>query len=146
MKNVANCPRCGRIFVKALRPICQQCYKEQEDNYEKVSKFMRRKQNRMASIQEVHEKTEVPLEQIHMFVREGRLLATHFPNLGYPCDSCGTMIQEGRLCSNCKDSITGDLEKLEKEKEFVERKKETEKEKNRVTTYHSLNSRFNKNE
>ncbi|MCM3760917.1 TIGR03826 family flagellar region protein [Halalkalibacter oceani] len=146
MKNVANCPRCGRIFVKALRPICQQCFKEQEDNYDKVSKFMRRKQNRMASIQEVHEKTEVSLEEIHMFVREGRLLTTHFPNLGYPCDSCGTMIQEGRLCSSCKDAITGDLEKLEKEKEFVERKKETEKEKNRVTTYHSLNSRFNKNE
>ncbi|WP_332629843.1 hypothetical protein [Halalkalibacter flavus] len=55
MKDVANCPKCGQIFVKALRLICQHCYKEQETNYETVSKIMRRKQNRMASIRELHD-------------------------------------------------------------------------------------------
>jgi hypothetical protein len=49
MKNVANCPKCGALFVKALRPICNPCYKEQEDNYDKVSRFMRRKQNRIGA-------------------------------------------------------------------------------------------------
>ncbi|MCL7746743.1 TIGR03826 family flagellar region protein [Halalkalibacter alkaliphilus] len=145
MKDIANCPRCGQIFVKALRPICQHCYKEQETNFDIVSKFMRRKQNRMASIREVHEKTEVPLEQIHQFVREGRLLTGHFPNLGYPCESCSSIIQEGRLCTSCSDQIKDGLEKVNKEKEF-ELKKEEERRKERasISTYHSLNDRFNK--
>ncbi|ADC49196.1 membrane protein regulator of flagellar synthesis [Alkalihalophilus pseudofirmus OF4] len=146
MKNVANCPKCGALFVKALRPLCNACYKEQEENYDKVSRFMRRKQNRMASIREVHEKTEVPLEQIHQFVKEGRILVTHFPNMGYPCESCGALIQEGRICESCKGNITGGLEQIQKEKEFKERVAENLKaeESAQNKTYHSLDDRFDK--
>ncbi|WP_100374059.1 TIGR03826 family flagellar region protein [Bacillus sp. FJAT-45037] len=146
MRDVANCPKCGSLFVKALRPICNPCYKEQEDYYDKVSRFMRKKQNRMASIREVHEYTEVPLEQIHQFVKEGRIMVTHFPNLGYPCESCGTIVQEGRICSACKGNITSGLDKIEKEKDFVERTEKNIKEEERArnTTYHSFEDRFNK--
>lgn len=143
MKDVANCPRCGKIFVKALRPMCQPCFKEQEDNFDKVSKFMRQKQNRMASLREVHEQTGVALEQIQMFVREGRLLATQFPNLGYPCESCGAIIRQGRLCEGCKGTITEGLDQIQKEKDFEDRK--SAEEKKRMSTYHSsLNNRFDK--
>ncbi|GAE26508.1 flagellar protein [Halalkalibacter wakoensis JCM 9140] len=145
MKDVQNCPKCGKIFVKALRPICQQCFQEQEKNYETVSRFMRRKQNRMASIREVHEKTEVPITQIHQFVREGRLLVTHFPNLGYPCESCETIITEGRICATCTSNIKSGLDKIDKEKEFEQRKdEERRKERSAGATYHSLNDRFDK--
>src|SRR5699024_2472262 len=113
MKDVANCPRCGAIFLKALRPICQQCYQEQEESYDKVSAFIRKKQNRRASIKEVHEATGVDLTLIQQFVREGRLLTSQFPNLGYPCESCGTEIKEGRLCQSCNDNITDGLQKIE---------------------------------
>ena len=144
MKDVANCPKCGKIFVKALRPVCQLCFKEQEDNFDKVSTFMRKKQNRMASIREVHEKTGVELTVIHQFVREGRLQTKSFPNLGYPCESCRTIIQEGRICEECKNNITGGLDQLQKEKEFEDRKDaERRAERNKgVTTYHSLKDRL----
>lgn len=143
MKDVANCPRCGAIFLKALRPICTQCYQEQEKNYDKVSTFMRRKQNRQATIGEVHEQTGVDLQQIHQFVREGRLLISQFPNLAYPCESCGKNIQEGRLCTSCSDNITTGLQKLEDEKKFSEKVKEAQREERRKSiTYHSLNDRL----
>ncbi|TWI59943.1 TIGR03826 family flagellar region protein [Halalkalibacter nanhaiisediminis] len=146
MKDVANCPRCGKIFVKALRPICQHCSREQEDNFDKVSKFMRTRQNRMATLRQVHEETKVPLEQIHQFIREKRILVSQFPNLGYPCESCGTIIQEGRVCESCKDNITSGLEQLEKEKDFAERRAAAEQaeKKRSVGTYHSLNDRISK--
>jgi flagellar operon protein (TIGR03826 family) len=145
VKDVANCPKCGKIFVKALRAICQPCFKDQEDQYDKVSTFMRKKQNRMASVQEVHEKTGVGLTMIYQFVREGRLQIKMFPNLGYPCESCGETIKEGRLCAPCTDNITNGLEKLQIEKEFEERKEaERRAERSRVSAYHSLNDRFNK--
>ncbi|WP_227937246.1 TIGR03826 family flagellar region protein [Alkalihalobacillus deserti] len=143
MKNVANCPKCGKIFVKALRPICQHCYKEQEDQFDKVSTFMRKKQNRMSSIREVHEQTEVELTLIHQFVREGRLQTKSFPNLGYPCESCGEIIKEGRICGGCTANITTGLDNLQKEKEFQERKDaERRAEKSKGATYHSLKDRF----
>ncbi len=143
MKDVANCPRCGTIFLKNLRPICNHCYLEQEKNYEKVSSYMRRKQNRRATIREVHEETGVDLQQIHQFVREGRLLVSMFPNLAYPCESCGKDIQEGRLCSSCKENITEGLQKIEDEKNFTERVRQSQKaEERRTITYHSLNDRL----
>ncbi|MBP3950043.1 TIGR03826 family flagellar region protein [Bacillus suaedae] len=141
MQEVANCPKCGGIFVKALRPLCNNCYREQELQYETVSKFMRKKQNRMATIQEVHAKTEVPIDVLHQFIREGRILATSFPNLGYPCESCGNTIKEGRLCGGCKGNITSGLEAIQKENDFNELKK---KEENKSRAYSSLNDRLNK--
>jgi flagellar operon protein (TIGR03826 family) len=145
MKSVANCPKCGQIFVKALRSICQNCYNEQENNFEIVSKFIRRKENRASSIQDIHEKTEVPSEQIYQFVREGRLLISRFPNLEYPCESCAKMIQEGRICAACNTNIKSGLEKITKQKEFEQRKEEEKrKERAAAAAYHSLNDRFNK--
>ncbi|GAF67106.1 flagellar operon protein [Bacillus sp. TS-2] len=137
LNQVNNCPKCGALFVKALRSLCNACYKEQEDCYDRVSRFMRKKHNRMATIQEVHEKTEVSLELIQQFVREGRILVSQFPNLAYPCESCGQLIQQGRICGSCKSQITGGLEKIDREKEFKNQLKKNESEQNR--TYRSIN-------
>ncbi len=99
----------------------------------------------MASMRELHEKTGVDLSLIHQFVREGRLQIKMFPNLGYPCESCGEIIKEGRLCGGCTENITSGLEKVEKEKAFESRKDvERRAERSQVTAYHSLNDRFTK--
>lgn len=143
MKDIANCPRCGAIFVKTHRPICHNCYIEQEKNFEKVSTFIRKKENRMATLQEVHEKTGVDLQLIHQFIREGRLLVHNMPNITYPCESCGKPIREGRLCATCRGNITEGLKKLEREKKFAELvKRSQEDSKKRFVTYHSLNDRL----
>ncbi|MCK0470303.1 TIGR03826 family flagellar region protein [Halalkalibacter sp. APA_J-10(15)] len=142
MKDVMNCPKCGAIFVKAFRPICSNCYREQEANFEKVSKFLRKKQNRTASVQEVHAKTDVPLELIHQFVREGRILRSHFPNLGYPCESCGNEIQQGRICDHCRDNITDGLDSVKKTEQLKEQIADHERE--RVHTYTTLQDRIEK--
>lgn len=140
MAELANCPNCGRVFVKAFRPICDACHREVEEKYETVSRFIRRKENRMATVEEVHAKTGVEKELIFQFIREGRLHLTHFPNLGYPCEKCGAKIREGRLCKSCYNEIQSDLKAIEREKEFEKRKKELEKE--RYRTYHSLDDRL----
>ncbi|ARK32101.1 TIGR03826 family flagellar region protein [Halalkalibacter krulwichiae] len=139
MKNVENCPNCGKIFIKALRSICPQCYMEQEGHFETVSKFMRSKHNRMATMVEVHEKTGVTLTLLQQFVREGRLSTKLFPNLGYPCESCGEIIQQGRICDGCKGYILKGLKQDQQEKDFQERTKE----KHRMErTYHTLKDRI----
>lgn len=142
MGELQNCPRCDKLFVKNFRDVCQDCFKEEEELFQKVYQFVRKKENRMASIKEVEEGTGVEEELIIKFVKQGRISVHSFPNLAYPCESCGKMIREGRICYLCGGNIRKGLDRLDSEKRFAERKKREEMSK--YTTYHSLNGKINK--
>lgn len=120
-----NCPDCGEIFVKnKFRDICEKCWKAEQAAYDTVSKYMRKRENRAATMLQVVEATGVPEELILKFIKTGKLQVTNFPNLGYPCDKCGTIIREGRLCGSCAGEIKADLKIVEHEEQ---RKKELAK-------------------
>lgn len=130
MDNIANCPKCGDIFVKTqFRDICQKCWKEEEEAYEAVYKFIRKRENRAATIRQVEEATEVEEDLILKFIKTGRLKLTQFPNLGYPCDQCGKIIQKGKLCNSCAEKLRKELEifqaEEERKKELLRREKGT---------------------
>jgi len=116
-----NCPNCGEIYVKnAIQDICNQCYKEEEAEYEKVYSFLRKRENRAATIERVAEVTNVKEELLHKWVRKGRIHTAQFPNMGYPCDKCGKIIREGKLCEVCVSGIKEDLKAFEVEQERQE--------------------------
>lgn len=122
---LTNCPDCGEIFVKnKFRDICEKCWKAEQAAYDIVSKYMRKRENRAATMLQVVEVTGVPEELILKFIKTGKLQVTNFPNLGYPCDKCGTIIREGRLCGSCVGEIKADLKIVEHEEQ---RKKELAK-------------------
>ncbi len=116
MGELANCPKCDVLFVQTqFRTVCDTCYKEEEKAYDIVYKFLRKRENRTAELEEVAEGTGVSKELIIKFIRQGRITLTHFPNLGYPCEKCGKTIREDRLCGDCKDNIYRQLDQIEKE-------------------------------
>ncbi|WP_445505604.1 TIGR03826 family flagellar region protein [Niallia sp. 03091] len=118
MAELANCPKCGDVYVENnVRGICPKCWKQEEADYEKVYQFIRKKQNRTAEMDEVVEATGVERSLIYKFIKKGRIKLAQFPNLGYPCAKCGAKIREGKLCSNCLDEVRTDLKKLEVEEE-----------------------------
>jgi flagellar operon protein (TIGR03826 family) len=118
MGELANCPRCGRLFVKhSIRDVCEQCYKEEEALFEKVYQFLRKRENRTATMAQVVEATGVSESLITKWIKIGRLQLVHFPNLGYPCESCGTMIREGQLCTKCRTKLQRELKQFEEEKQ-----------------------------
>ncbi|WP_218212235.1 hypothetical protein, partial [Pseudomonas sp. 2822-15] len=82
----------------------------------------------------------VEQDLITNFIREGRIHLAQFPNLGYPCEKCSGFIREGRICKECRTELRSGLNQLQKEKEFEDRKVQTERSK--MTTYHSLGDRF----
>ncbi|MGE6257327.1 TIGR03826 family flagellar region protein [Heyndrickxia sporothermodurans] len=130
MAELRNCPSCGSLYVKnSVRDVCEKCYKEEEKKFDIVYKFLKKRENRSATKDTVVEETGVDEELIFKWVRKGRLQLAQFPNLGYPCAKCGTIIREGKLCTNCIGSIRNDLEVHEKE--------EIRKEQIRLRTYHS---------
>ena len=136
MAELSNCPNCGQLFVKALRPVCDKCAREAEEKFDAVYRFIRKRENRSASMDEVHDSTGVEKDLIIQWIREGRLRVSQMPNMGIPCEHCGKTISEGKLCDSCRSKLTGELKQGDKEKQFEDRKKQKERE--RYTTYSTL--------
>ncbi|MEB3102338.1 TIGR03826 family flagellar region protein [Paenibacillaceae bacterium T2] len=113
--NIANCPRCGRIFAPGLKDVCSACAKEVEQQYERCVQYLR--DNRGATITEVSENTEVPIKQITKFIREGRISLVNAPNMSYPCDVCGILIREGNMCETCRKRLTQDVNTLKEQEQ-----------------------------
>ncbi|RYM05898.1 hypothetical protein EWH99_04545 [Sporolactobacillus sp. THM7-7] len=118
MAELANCKSCGKVFVKVSSPYCPECLKEQEKKFDKVYDYIKQQENRMSTVSQVHEATQVETALIYHWIHEGRLLTTMFPNLGYPCKSCGKIIQEGSICDDCRKRLERDIARLEKEEDL----------------------------
>lgn len=141
MGELDNCPNCGAIFVRTkFRDTCEACFKEEELKFEKVYNYIRKRENRTATIPQVVEATEVEEDLIIKFVKTGRLKLAQFPNMTYPCSRCGGPMQEGDICKDCAEELRKDLLQHEKEeKEKLEREK-----KEKSITYYAVDERYRK--
>lgn len=92
-----NCPECGRLFVENPSGMCPACYEKVEEDELKVVEYLR--DTRKASLKEIHEATGVKEGIIMRMIKRGRLFSDF--DVTYPCESCGTPINEGKLCSRC---------------------------------------------
>ena len=96
MAELKNCPTCGNFFnYTGIREVCANCARDEEKMYEEVYRFLRRRENRAATIERIVEVTGVTETLLHTWVRKGRLQPAQFPNLGYPCDNCGKLTTKG---------------------------------------------------
>lgn len=131
---LSNCPNCDSLFVKNnFREVCDSCYKEEEAKFDKVYQFIRKRDNRTATMKQVVAATEVEETLIIRFIKSGRLRIAQFPNLGIPCEKCGKAIHEGKLCTDCIKSLRSDIYKHEKEEN---RQREIE-ERSKKSTYYT---------
>nr|WP_295973913.1 TIGR03826 family flagellar region protein [uncultured Bacillus sp.] len=133
MLDLVNCPNCDAIYVRnKFRDVCDACYKEEERQFDIVYQFLRQRENRAATIPQVIEETQVDEELLLKFIKTGRLKLASFPNLGYACEKCGTVIRSGKLCADCAEELRGELESVKKEEK---RKKELRDRDKRSTYY-----------
>ncbi|MHA6258381.1 TIGR03826 family flagellar region protein [Sporosarcina sp. CAU 1771] len=121
MADLRDCPTCGSFFnYTGIRDVCGKCAMAEERKYEEVTRFLRRRENRTATIERIVEETQVSETLLHNWVRKGRLLPAMFPNLGYPCESCGELTSKGKLCQDCTETMKIELERHEATEEFRE--------------------------
>ena len=81
--------------------LCPDCYRLEEENEEKVAAFLR--EHRRASIPEVHDATGVLEKTILKMLKSGRISGDI--EVAYPCESCGKLITEGRVCGECSRRV-----------------------------------------
>mgnify|MGYP000875173727 CR=1 FL=1 len=120
---LANCPRCGKLFARHFRDVCQNCYKELEAEYEVCVEYLRK--NKGATITELSEDTGVSIKQITRFIKEGRISLYNAPNLSYPCEVCGVLIREGNICDSCRSRLRSEVRHLEAAEAGKERNHES---------------------
>jgi flagellar operon protein (TIGR03826 family) len=117
------CSRCGKLFARTISPICGACHREIEEEYQRCYKYLR--ENRGCTLQELSEETGVSTRQIAKFIQEGRISLSDAPNLAYPCESCGAMIREHKLCADCRSKLTKEVKRVtESAREEPERRGE----------------------
>lgn len=105
---VANCPECGKIYMENPAKLCPACYAAFEADEEKVVEFLRSK--RKASLEEIHAGTGVAHKVILRMMKQHRLTSEF--QVSYPCESCGAMITDGRLCPDCTKNVLDQLKPL----------------------------------
>ena len=138
MAEVRNCPSCDAFFnYTGVRDVCHSCGQKEEDMYQIVYRFLRKRENRAATIDRIEEATGVDRELLYKWVRKGRLHTAVFPNLGVPCDNCGHITNSGKLCERCQDNIKSELRTFEAAKEFRESIKANDK-----SAYHTSRRKF----
>ena len=122
MGELKNCPSCGEFFnYTGIRDVCNNCAMNEEKLYETVYRFLRKRENRAATVERIVEATGVDEKLLHKWVRKGRLQPALFPNLGYPCDNCGKLTTEGKLCKSCTEELKTGLRQFEAAQEFREK-------------------------
>lgn len=117
INQLANCPKCGKLFVKGIRDICPACWQLEEKAFVKVVTYLRDPQHKGATIYEASEATGVSVQLITKFIRQGRISLKQYPDLGYPCEACGQLTKDGNLCSDCRTKFTSSVQKLKAEME-----------------------------
>lgn len=133
MAELRNCPSCDGFFnYTGIRDVCPKCAQNEEELYQIVYRFLRKRENRAATVDRIEEATGVEKDLLYKWVRKGRLQRALFPNLGYPCDNCGHLTTDGKLCDRCQDDIRRGLDRFEAAQEFRESIKNSDRK-----TYHA---------
>lgn len=108
MPEVRNCNRCRRIFMYTAGPrICEACKKLEEEDFEKVRKFLRDFPG--ASVPEVARETQVSTHLIYRFLKEGKLEVAESSPISLLCENCGERIKSGRFCIACSKRLAGEM-------------------------------------
>jgi flagellar operon protein (TIGR03826 family) len=108
MPELRNCKRCKKIFMWAAGyQICEACKKLEEEEFERVRKFLRDYPG--ATINEVSEATEVSTQLIYRFLRDGRLEVTDNSPIALQCENCGIRILSGRFCVSCSKKLAAEM-------------------------------------
>jgi flagellar operon protein (TIGR03826 family) len=117
--DVRNCKRCGKIFSYRGIAVCNDCFEQEEKDFEDVKAYLEKHVG--ASTLEVSSETGVEIRTITRFLREGRLEAegVQVIDSDLTCDKCGKPISMGRYCDDCTKKLQAELKeaaaKLQKE-------------------------------
>lgn len=105
---IANCKRCGRIYNRVRRDICNACIEEEDKAFLSVRGYLR--EHPELDMNQLCNATSVDAAMVVELIQSGRLILRDNPNMTYSCERCGQPTQTGRYCSSCARELSAALE------------------------------------
>ena len=125
---IRNCKKCGKIYqYDGVHKICLECRRKEEEEFEKVKKFLRNNPN--SSINTVSRETGVEKKTIIEFIKNDRLIAEDIEiDVTIRCQRCGKEIKHGKYCEDCISELKNEIESIKQEKENKKKERYRNKE------------------
>lgn len=140
-----NCKKCGSLFIKGSRDICDNCFKAELELVEKIKTFVNQNPNPKTTLEEIIVSTGLTKVELEDLIEKGRLFSI-MPKLIVKCKFCGIEIEGEQkssfVCPKClqKFSPKGDLAKINALKE--EQEQEVYEKRTRPTFDENQKSRY----
>ena len=105
-----NCHKCGKLIPERDdgEVLCKTCEALEDSPYRRVREYVYHHQG--ANIIEVSEATGVSKGLILQYLKEGRIHLMDDKSLLSRCETCGRVIDRGRICLECMKADLGKKE------------------------------------
>lgn len=105
-----NCHKCGKLIPERDNGevLCKTCEALEDSPYRRVREYVYNHQG--ANILEVSEATGVSKGLILQYLKEGRIHLMDDKSLLSRCETCGRVIDRGRICLECMKADLGKKE------------------------------------
>ena len=101
--SLSNCKKCGKLFVKKNRDICDECYNNQIKLIDRINEFVINKDQNV-SLEEILQKFDIPLKEFETLFTSGKFIQIT-DKLVLKCIRCGKAFVAGRnvgfVCPEC---------------------------------------------
>ena len=106
--NLINCKKCGSLFSKKLRSICDKCYEVENRHVEAVVEFVKQSHKVLVEIDEISKKLGISMRELTDLFKNGRL-SMIVSRLTIRCTVCGDYTKAielcGHFCPKCSEEL-----------------------------------------
>lgn len=126
-----NCKKCGSLFIKGARDICDNCFRAELELVDKIKAFANQSPAKV-TLEEISLGLSLNKNELEDLVEKGRLFSI-MSKLSIKCRFCGIEIEDEQkssfVCTKClnKFSPKGDLAKINTLKEEQQQKELSER-------------------
>lgn len=113
MANVANCKKCGILFLQnSKRDICDKCFEEQNKMLSEVNTFVIMSHEDFIPIETIIEKFNITRNEFEAFFAAGKFVKIS-KKITMKCSKCGVVVPIGNktnfLCNDCVRKIQDEI-------------------------------------
>ena len=113
MANVANCKKCGALFLQTSRKdICDKCFEEQNKMLSEINTYVLTSQEETISIEEIMKKFNLTKDKFEEFYLAGKFVKIA-QKVTFTCAKCGRTVpianKTNFICAICAKKLQNEI-------------------------------------
>ena len=113
MANVANCKKCGALFLQtSKRDICDKCFEEQNKLLSEINKYVLSAETETVSLDDLLKKFNLTKDEFEAFYLAGKFVKIG-QKVTFVCQKCGNVVpianKTNFICSSCAKKLQNEI-------------------------------------